>query len=78
MDASTFKIYFECSKELQDSSTIVCPICKEASLLVDWPETEMSCWDDLCSHGATMCPKCEEMFDSVYYTEKFEIKDMLI
>lgn len=46
-----------------------CPECGETSPIEDWKECESFC-DDCGSHDGRMCPKCDEVFDHVWGSEK--------
>lgn len=53
------------------SEKVICPECKKESSKCDWADSEVPC-DDCGSHFATVCPLCEEHFDSVWGYDKIE------
>jgi len=56
----------------KEGCEIHCPECNEWSSHYDWEESETYC--DICgSHVAMVCPKCGEVFDSVF-CDIFEVR----
>ncbi len=56
----------------KEGCEIHCPECGEWSSHHDWEEAELYC--DICGgHIAMKCPKCDEVFDSVF-CEMFEVR----
>jgi uncharacterized protein (DUF983 family) len=57
---------FEFTNPINIDSEIICPECKEKSLIMRWTDCEIYC-DDCGEHAGLECPLCNERFDHVWH-----------
>lgn len=66
---------FDFSEEVCSTSLFKCAECGEWVPALEWKHVDNYC--EICGdHAALMCPKCEQIFDSVFDDETIEVRNV--